>query len=159
MRTILSKRTLRNAETRSKVFARCLHFLRRGEYDFIISRLVGMEFGISPKLAANFIRIARDILIKQYFGQGNNQAPLMNAIMILDGFITDRDCPASVRLAAQIEKDRIFGLHKAPAPIEQKITGEIVHRVEIEYTRDWRSNYDFALGPPEEREEVIGDAH
>jgi hypothetical protein len=158
MRTILSKRTLRNAETRSKVFARCLHFLRRGEYDFIISRLVGMEFGISPKLEANFIKIARDILIKQYFGR-DTQAPLMNAIMVLDGFITDRDCPSNVRLAAQIEKDRIFGLHKAPAPLEQKITGEIVHRVEIQYTKDWRSGYEFALAPPEDVVEVLGDAH
>jgi len=147
MKTILSKRNLRNAEARSKVFARCLHFLRRGEYDFIISRLVAMEFGISPKLAANFIRFARQILIRQYFGQ-DTQAPLMNAIMILDGFITDRDCPASVRLAAQIEKDRIFGLH-APVKIEEEKTGEITHRVEVTFTEDWRREADFALEAPD----------
>ena len=91
MKTILSKRTLRNAEMRSKVFARCLNFLRRGEYDFIISRLVAMEFSISPKLAANFIKIARQILIRHYFENEDPRAPLMNAIMVLDGFITDRD--------------------------------------------------------------------
>lgn len=132
----LQRDAKRGGVRKLRVLERCVEYLKRGDYDKIIKPLLAAEFGVTLPLAQDMIDIARRCLIKQYFGE-DKRAPVFNAIFVLDGFITDPDCPPAVRLAAQIEKDRIFGLHK-PQVIEQKTSGEITHRVEVVYTKDWR---------------------